>query len=172
MPSKSTISRCVSCGEFIRIDADRCRFCSAPVDREGAATASDALERGNKALDVIRDAGRLHKTVMIVSGLYFGLSISLIILSVGQIQAGYGVGIAGVIFLVVNILCALSILLFSEKIGKWRSFARSHTDDPNVTEAKSAARSVFILWCVLCAGWLGLGLIPVLILILKANHIL
>ncbi|HZT60570.1 MAG TPA: hypothetical protein VFA21_18340 [Pyrinomonadaceae bacterium] len=42
------ILQCPSCKEYIASDAERCRFCSRPLDAQTKQTAAAALQKDNK----------------------------------------------------------------------------------------------------------------------------
>jgi hypothetical protein len=83
---------CTNCGQIIYSDAEKCRFCSAKVDRQAAATGAEVQARVNTACNqakVLRNSAGAMWTFFLLglvfipfgwgfSGLFFGIPAGLI----------------------------------------------------------------------------------------------
>jgi hypothetical protein len=161
MSDKSTVFRCLSCSEFISIDAERCRFCSATVDRQAAKTASEIQGTANAAYN---EANHLKLIVITVFGLYVGINIYLLI-KTGDLEREFLLTKKGdLVFITLAVLCALAIIVLILRIVLWRSkYGGFQPDNLDMKEAKAAARSAFFAWCALCVALTIFFLIPVLV---------
>ncbi|MGZ5437005.1 MAG: hypothetical protein ACXWID_04930 [Pyrinomonadaceae bacterium] len=160
--NKLTVFRCLSCGEFIGTDAQRCRFCSAPVNRQAAETASEVQQKVNAAYD---DANQLKWIALSVLGFYAVTYVSLIVNTPERLRAFLLTPTGDALSVLAPAgLCALAIIVVILRIVRWRSkYSGFQTDNPDMNEAKAAARGAFIAWCLLCVTWIAIGLIPILL---------
>jgi len=116
---------CPSCKEIINDSMERCRYCSAPVDRQAAATAAEIQNRVNNACS---DASFLRTAAAAMFGL-LGLSFLPFISFVTYL---------GFIFTFLAV-----IVMFI----RWQiRFGTLQTDDLDYQRAKRVKNVALLLW--------------------------
>jgi hypothetical protein len=115
---------CPNCGEIINDTMEKCRYCSAPVDRQAAAAAAEAQSKVNQACS---DASYL-KTAALVMWAFLGLSFIPFIPLVGW----------GFLFTFIAVL--VMIIRWQIKFGGVR------TNDLDYPRAKRSKNLAAILW--------------------------
>jgi hypothetical protein len=118
---------CPHCKETINTSMDRCRFCSAPVDRAAAEGAADLMERVNQACS---DASFLR----IMAGM---LLVFLLLAFVPLIGA---VGGVGYLFL----LLAVPVMA----IRWFLKFGGIKTEETDFRKAQRAVAAALGIWSV------------------------
>ena len=113
---------CPSCGEMIYSDADVCRFCAAPIDRETAARGAELQARVNNACNQA-------KWVRNAAGVMW------LFLLLGMVLPLVGWGYVGLFF-------AIPIWLITWQV----KFRGLETRDPDYTTAKRDWRISLIIW--------------------------
>jgi hypothetical protein len=160
MAANSSVFRCPKCEEFISIDAKICRFCSAQVDRQAAKTASETQGKANAAYN---EANYLKLITITVLGFYVGINVALIVKTDARQRAFLLTKSGALVDLALAVLCALAIIVLILRIVRWRSkYGSFETANPDMKQAKAAARIAFIAWCVLCVALVFFNLISVL----------
>jgi hypothetical protein len=129
---------CPNCNEIINDTMEKCRYCSAPVDRQAAAAAAEIQSKVNQACS---DASYL-KTAAFVMWAFLGLSFIPLIPLVGW----------GFIFTFVAVL--VMIIRWQVKFGNLR------TRDADYPRAKRSKNLALILW--LAALFVGFVVRPLL----------
>lgn len=125
MLTQTASFRCSSCNEFISTDADRCRFCSTPVDRGSAEAASALQQKVNKACS---DASYI-KIVAASMYAFFGITFLPF------------VRVIGVVGFIITLIAVPVMLLI------WRNrFGSLETNDPDFMNAKRSKNAAFFLW--------------------------
>ena len=126
MFEQPSVFPCPNCNRMISADAEKCRHCEAPIDRE-AASAAAALQ--DKASAAYSDANYL-KTAAILMWIFLGLSFIPVVPLVGW-------GFLGV-------FAVLFVLLI-----RWQvRFGSLSTKDPDYEKAKGFRNLAAILWVV------------------------
>jgi hypothetical protein len=114
---------CPSCGEMIYSDAEVCRFCSAPIDRETAARGAELQKRVNDACNEakwVRNAAGVMWFFLLLRMLFFP-------------AAGFGY---------IGLLFAIPIWLII-----WQArFRTLETADPDYKIAKRDWLVALIIW--------------------------
>ena len=114
---------CPSCGEMIYSDAEVCRFCSAPIDRETAARGAEIQKRVNDACNqakLVRNGAGVMWLLLLLQMLFFP-------------PAGWGY---------VGLFFAVPIWL----VTWWARFRNLATQDPDYKTAKRDWRIALIIW--------------------------
>ena len=134
MFEQPSVFPCPNCNRMISADAEKCRHCEAPIDRE-AASAAAALQ--DKASSAYSDANFL-KTAAVLMWIFLGLSFIPFVPLVG-----WG-------FLAVFV--ALLVMLI-----RWQvRFGSLPTKDADYGKAKSFRNLAAVLWIVaLLVGFVG-----------------
>lgn len=127
--SESFISRgagifpCERCGEMIYSDAERCRFCSAPVDHKAAVLSAELQAKVNSACNqakLMRNGAGVMWLFLVLSGLPF---------------MPFGWGFLG-------LFIAIPIWLI-----RWeKKFSRLETTDPDYKRAKRDRFITLLIW--------------------------
>lgn len=124
---------CPSCGEIINEQAEVCKFCSAPVDREVALQAAELQSKANQACS---DASYLRTAAVLLYGF---LAASLIPF----------LGIAFWGFLVTLVVVLVMFVRWQMNFGRLRS------NDPDYAKARRSKNLALVLWLVaLPAGFI------------------
>lgn len=114
---------CPSCGEMIYSDAEKCRFCSAPIDSGAAAFGAELQARVNSACN----QAKLMRNGAGIMWLFFALS------SVPFLPFGWG-------FL--GLFIAIPIWLI-----RWQvKFRGLETSDPDFKRAKRDRFMTLLIW--------------------------
>jgi hypothetical protein len=115
---------CPSCNEIINDTMEKCRYCSAPVDRQAAAAAAEVQSKVNQACS---DASYL-KTAAFLMWAFLGLSFIPLVPLVGW----------GFLFTFIAVLVMLI---------RWQvKFGGIQTGDPDYPRAKSSKNLALLLW--------------------------
>lgn len=94
--SRVRVFPCPRCNEFISTDADRCRFCATPIDKQAAQLAADVQDKEN-----VRYMRRRYARHMVTGGAIFlvatAFSVATLLSAVYAETGGYVVLVYGLI---------------------------------------------------------------------------
>jgi hypothetical protein len=141
---------CPACNQLISTDAEKCKYCSAPVDRALAEAAADTQDKVNTA----------YSDAMTIRNLAAGMWVAFLIRFIPF------VGIVGWIG-----MFALLIIV-PVKLIIWQArFGRINTSDPDYKKAKTNRLIAFLIWLPLPLLFLFLfGLVFLAILFAPDNR--
>lgn len=122
-PGSTGIFPCPNCSEMIYADVDRCRFCSAPIDRQAAAQGAELQAQVNSACNeakLVRNGAGVMWAFLLLSMLPF----------MGFVWGFWG------------LLLGVPIALIHWRI----KFGRLETSDPDYKTARRDSRMALIIW--------------------------
>jgi hypothetical protein len=116
---------CPNCNEIINDTMERCRYCSAPVDRQAAAAAAEIQSKVNRACS---DASFLRTAA---AAMFILLGLSLL----------------PFISLITYIGSIITFLVLLVLVIRWQiKFGRIQTGDPDYKRAKRLKNISLLLW--------------------------
>lgn len=116
---------CPACNQLISADAEKCRFCSAPVDPVLAQAAADTQDKVNSA----------YSDAMMIRNLAAGMWVAFLVRFIPFVGI---VGWIGMLLLLVVVPVKLII---------WQArFGRIKTIDPDYKKAKTNRLVAFFVW--------------------------
>lgn len=122
---------CPNCNEIINDTMEKCRYCSAPVDRQAAAAAAETQGKVNQACS---DASYL-RTAAFVLWVFLGLSFIPFIPAVGWA------------FLFTFVAVPVMVIRWQIKFGGIK------TNDPDYPKAKRNRNIALVLWLAAFVGF-------------------
>jgi hypothetical protein len=114
---------CPNCGQIIYSDAEKCRFCSAPVDRQAAALGAEVQDRVNTACNqakALRNSAGVMWTFFLLGLLSF---------------MPFGWGFTGLFFVIPGWLIYWQV-----------KFGRLQTNDADYKRAKRDRLIALLIW--------------------------
>ena len=133
---------CPNCNEIINETMERCRYCSAPVDRQAAALAAENQSKVNQACS---DASFLRTAAAVMFAL-LGLSLLPFVALIAYL--GF-------------ILTFLAVVVM---LIRWQmKFGRLQTRDPDYLRAKRLKNVTLLLWVLAVPAFLVREVVGVII---------
>jgi hypothetical protein len=116
---------CPACNQLISTDAEKCRFCSAPVDPALAQAAADTQDKVNSA----------YSDAMMIRNLAAGMWVAFLVRFIPF------VGIVGWIgMLALLVIVPIKLIVWQARFG------RIKTNDPDYKKAKTNRLIAFLVW--------------------------
>lgn len=126
---------CPNCNEIINDTSDKCRFCSAPIDRQAATAAGEIQSKVNQACS---DASFL-RIAAVTMWIFLGLQVIPFIPLVGW-------GFIATFFVVIVLIIRWMV-----------KFGGLQTNDKDFQQAKRSAILAVILWLAALVGFIILS---------------
>ncbi len=115
---------CPNCNEIINDEMEKCRFCSAPIDKEAAVVAAELQSKVNQAYS---DASYL-KTAAVAMFIFLGLSF---VPFLPLVFWGF----------------VLTFLIVIVMLVRWQiKFSGLQTNDPDYRQARRSRNLALLLW--------------------------